>query len=219
MQIDHLIRTKRKTVGLIVERDGRLVVRAPKRLPLSEIQRIVDTKSDWIEQKRLQFAKSRLPVKQYVEGEGFRYLGKEYLLRFTTKSRPKLQLSASYFWLSRSALPQAEKVFREWYRTQARKICTQRASEMSRELDVSFQRIRISSARTRWGSCSSRGTLSFTWRLVMAPLEIIDYVVLHELAHLREPNHSKRFWAIVEQYMPDYKQRRTWLKQHSIELS
>jgi predicted metal-dependent hydrolase len=79
-------------------------------------------------------------------------------------------------------------------------------------------KLRISSARTRWGSCSRQGTLSFTWRLVMAPEEVIDYVVVHELCHLRHLNHSKAFWGLVEGILPDYKVRRAWLKRHGERL-
>ncbi len=77
-----------------------------------------------------------------------------------------------------------------------------------------FKKIRISSARTRWGSCSTLGTLSFTWRLVLAPLDVLDYVVVHELCHLSELNHSKKYWGLVEEILPDYKARRTWLKEN-----
>jgi predicted metal-dependent hydrolase len=82
-----------------------------------------------------------------------------------------------------------------------------------------YRGIRISSARTRWGSCSSRGGLNFTWRLIQAPLPIIDYVVVHELAHLKVPNHSKAFWELVKNLLPDFAERRAWLKAHGRQLS
>ena len=90
----------------------------------------------------------------------------------------------------------------------------ERVAFFARSQDVKPGKLCISSARTRWGSCSAKGTLSFTWRLVMAPLDIIDYVVVHELCHLKEMNHSRAFWERVETILPDYKRRRKWLKEN-----
>jgi predicted metal-dependent hydrolase len=221
MQIDQLIRSKRKTIALIIERDGRLTVRAPLRLALRDIQKWVDTKSDWIEQKRALVKVSQPvlpPPKRYAEGEAFLYLGQHYPLTLVASARPALRLADGRFLLAQAALLQAEAVFSAWYREQARRVCSERAAFYAARMGVGYEQIRISSARTRWGSCSSRGTISFTWRLVLAPLEIVDYVVVHELAHRREPNHSSRFWAIVEQFMPDYKKRRDWLKKNAAQL-
>jgi hypothetical protein len=221
MQIDQIIRSKRKTVALIVEADGRLVVRAPLRLALRDIQKFVDAKRAWIEQKQA-LAKARQPAPQpanrYAEGETFLYLGQRYPLSLVASSRPALRLENGRFLLSKTALAQAEDFFAEWYRQQARQVCTERVVFYAAKMGVTYERIRISSARTRWGSCSSRGTLSFTWRLMLAPLDVVDYVVVHELAHRREPNHSPRFWAVVEQFMPDYKKRREALKKAAAAL-
>src|SRR5512145_2826399 len=224
IQIDQLVRSKRKSVALIVESDGRLIVRAPLHLSLAQIQSLVDSKAAWVQQKRAQLkdvrARNVSPVPtRYVVGEAFSFLGEQYPLAVIPGERPRLCLSKGKFLLTQAALPQAEQIFTAWYREQARRICSQRAAELAQEMGLSFACIRISSARTRWGSCSSRGTLSFTWRLVLAPAEIVDYVVVHELAHLRQPNHSPHFWAIVAEFIPDYKQRRAWLKKHGASLS
>ena len=122
------------------------------------------------------------------------------------------------FKLTEVAQPKAESVFTAWYRTQARMVLTERVKFFARKYGFKVGKIRISSARTRWGSCSAKETLSFTWRLVMAPLDVIDYVVVHELCHLRELNHSKAFWARVEKILPDYKKRRRWLKDNGSKL-
>ena len=109
---------------------------------------------------------------------------------------------------------QGKKVFIDWYREQARQIIKDRASILSNRYHIYFKEIHITSARTRWGSCSSRDTLNFTWRLVMAPIEVIDYVVTHELAHLKIHNHSSAFWKYVEQLSPNYRALRKWLKEN-----
>ncbi len=103
----------------------------------------------------------------------------------------------------------------EWYRKQARQLITARVKHYADLLGLNVNKIRISNARKRWGSCSAKNNLSFTWRLILAPLEIIDYVVIHELMHIFEKNHSRRFWARVEEFYPDYRKIRKWLKQNS----
>src|SRR5919106_1313373 len=100
----------------------------------------------------------------------------------------------------------------------ARELVSALAEEEAARLGVAYERIRIGGQRTLWGSCSSRGTLSFNWRLVLAPPEVLDYVVVHELCHLRVPNHSRRFWALVERHRPHWREQRTWLREHGAEL-
>jgi len=109
---------------------------------------------------------------------------------------------------------QGGQAFEQWYKAQALKVLSERVRYYAAKHGFQPGRIRISSARTRWGSCSSKGTLSFTWRLVMAPLEVIDYVVIHELVHLKVKNHSKTFWGSVAALMPDYKKYVAWLKKN-----
>ena len=103
-------------------------------------------------------------------------------------------------------------------RTTARRVVTSLARAEAERIGVAYTRIRIGGQRTRWGSCSSRGTLSFNWRLVLAPPEVLDYVVVHELCHLRVPNHSRRFWALVEHHRPSWRRQRDWLRDHGPEL-
>jgi predicted metal-dependent hydrolase len=100
----------------------------------------------------------------------------------------------------------------------ARELISALAEEEAERLGVVYRRIRIGGQRTLWGSCSARGTLSFNWRLMLAPLEVLDYVVVHELCHLRVPDHSRRFWALVERHRPDWRRQRSWLREHGPEL-
>ena len=103
-------------------------------------------------------------------------------------------------------------------RTAARELVSTLADEQGDRIGVEYRRIRIGGQRTLWGSCSPRGTLSFNWRLVLAPFEVLDYVVVHELCHLRVPNHSRRFWALVERHRPHWRQQRDWLRDYGPEL-
>ena len=217
--IDELIRTKRKSIALIVERDGRLIVRAPMRTKEAVIRDLIEKKAGWIQAKQ-HYAKTTYPPyvpKEYVNGEGFWYLGKIYRLemRMSTSDGEKfdspLVLNGS-FNLSKATLPQAESVFTQWYQQQAYQVLSERVAWYAAKHGLTYQRVKITSARTRWGSCASNGTLSFTWRLVMAPVPVIDYVVVHELAHLQVKGHSKEFWGKVKLMMPDYEQRIEWLE-------
>jgi len=217
IEINKLVRSKRKTLALIVETDGTLTVRAPLRMKETDIRGFIEAKQGWIRRKQAQVREAAPPARQYVEGEMFWYMGREVPLRIVSSGKPALVMDG-VFKLTKSAQPEAESVFTTWYREQARKVLTERVEFFARKYGFKNGKIRISSARTRWGSCSSKDTLSFTWRLVMAPLDVIDYVVVHELCHLKEMNHSKVFWAQVETILPDYKWRRKWLKDNGATL-
>ena len=211
IQIDKFVRSKRKTLSLIVENDGTLTVRAPLRMKDADIRSFIEAKAGWIERKQA-IARKAAPVPhRYEDGETFWYLGKEIPLRLVRDRRPALVMERG-FKLAWSAQPRAASVFEAWYKRQARAVLQDRVGFYARKHGFDVEKVRISSARTRWGSCSAKKTVSFTWRLVMAPPEVIDYVVVHELCHLRELNHSKAFWAHVEAILPDYQKHRKWLK-------
>jgi predicted metal-dependent hydrolase len=106
-----------------------------------------------------------------------------------------------------------------WYRGQAGIILERKADEFARAFGVTYNRFSIRGQRTRWGSCSHRGTLSFNWRLIMAPEPVVDYVVIHEVAHLREMNHTKRFWGLVAERCPSWREQKRWLDDHGTELA
>lgn len=217
IEIYKLVRSKRKTLSLIVENDGSLTVRAPLRMKEADIRRFIEAKKDWIKRKQKKAREEAITPRQYVNGETFWYLGEKVPLRIIPKGKPALVMSKA-FKLTKSAQPQAESHFAAWYKKQARTVLTERVAFFARSHGFEPKKLQISSARTRWGSCSAKGTLSFTWRLVMAPLEVIDYVVVHELCHLKEMNHSKVFWTQVETILPDYRGRRQWLKKYGAKM-
>jgi len=213
--IDRLIRTRRKTIALVIERDGSLTVRAPMKMTEARIHDFVGRHADWVIKHQEQARTSPLPgSKRYIEGETFLFLGQSYPLAIVSHQRLALTFDNNAFLLAVSALPKAEQVFTRWYKTQAARVLSERILLLSTKYDLPFGKIRITSARTRWGSCSSRGTISFTWRLVMAPAEVVDYVVIHELVHMKIKNHSKTFWGRVEAIYPGYKKNILWLKKN-----
>ena len=211
-EINEIIRSRRKTIALIVKTDGRLIVRAPITATRRQIMNFVNEKSDWIRSSQEKVKKQPLtPKKQFVDGENFWYLGKTYPVKLVPQKRPALTLKTSFL-LSRSAVPNAEDTFKKWYQNQARDVITRRVEAIAKQHGFSYKKIRITSARTRWGSCSTRGSINFSWRLVMAPAEVIDYVIVHELVHTKTHNHSREFWNQVALIMPDYALKKKWLK-------
>jgi predicted metal-dependent hydrolase len=130
---------------------------------------------------------------------------REWLAIERAKQRPRLQLDPRH-------VSEVEA------RRAARELVAMLIDEEAPEIGVEPARVQIRDQRSRWGSCSTRGTLSFNWRLVLAPFDVLDYVVVHELCHLREPNHSRRFWKLVEQRRPDWREQRDWLHEHGPEL-
>ena len=219
IQIDKLVRAKRRTIALIIEKDGSLTVRAPKRATLKDIHGFIEEKSDWIIRSREKMkAVVEVPKKQYVDGEKFLFLGQNYELRLVPPQRPALKFNSG-FTLSVSARERGERAFIKWYKSQALTILTERVNHYAALHGFEPKLVKVNSAKTRWGSCSANGTINFTWRLILAPPEVVDYVVLHELAHLKIQNHSPRFWKLVEKICPDYKRQRKWLRVNGEKLN
>jgi len=211
--IDRIVRSQRKTVALIVTPEGQLEVRAPRQITRRQIDAIVAEKSLWIEkqQERARISQEKAKPRPLADGARLWFLGKGYPLCLTEDGPARAHLIHG-FNLPRSALPNADRHLIAWYRQQARKIISGRVAYFSELHRLTYRAIRITSARARWGSCSSQNTLSFPWRLVMAPMEVIDYIVVHELAHTIVKNHSQAFWNLVGSMLPEFKIQRKWLK-------
>jgi len=218
--IDRIIRTRRRTLAIIIEDDGRLTVRAPLRAGEAAIHQFVAEHERWIlskqEQTRTRLA--RFAPKRYVDGEEFLYLGSPYLLKIVDKQRPSLTFNGG-FRLAEGSVPGATRLFEKWYRRRAFEAISERVEWFSAHHGFEHNGVGISSARKQWGSCGPTGNLRFTWRLVMAPLPIVDYVVVHELVHLRYRRHGKRFWGKVKSILPDFRERREWLHENGYLLS
>ena len=217
--IDRIIRSKRRTLAIEVTHDAKLVVRAPQRMPRDRIDRFVGQKREWIERKKREALRkaAQAAPKSYAGGEKFFYLGKSYPLKIVEKAGAALVFENGFI-LSKNSESDARSLFVAWYRARAKEVIKERLAFFSGVSGISFALFRITGAQKRWGSCNSRGNLHFAWRLVMAPMPVVDYVAVHELAHVVEKNHSARFWRRVEEILPDYKQRRAWLKKNGAAL-
>lgn len=216
IKIDELIRSKRRSVSLEVENGGRLVVRAPLRASKKLIEDAVRQKQSWILQKQA-LAKGRdtaHPPKTCAEGEAFELLGIKLALCYDADAKIVAADGARLIVPARiAASPQ--NAIAAWYKEQAQIALSERTAYHAARAGVTYASLKITGALTRWGSCSVGGRLCFTWRLVMAPVKMIDYVVVHELAHIDYPNHSAAFWRRVGELMPDYACRREWFRANS----
>ena len=212
-----VIRTKRKTISLQVSPEAKIILRAPIYAKDKDIQNLIKKHTAWIlkQQKKRQDYKA----KSFANGEKFLYLGQKYkliiiqenLLNLYNKPLKKLNFDNTFF-LSSSLVKNAKNLFINWYKEQAKTIITKRVDLYSKQMKLKYSSIKINSAKHRWASCSIKRNLNFSYRLIMAPLEVIDYVVVHELTHIKEMNHQKVFWDKVASIIPNYKIHKKWLK-------
>ncbi len=220
IEIHSIVRTKRKTIGIKIDKDANVKVRAPLGIPLKEIDKIVETKRDWIEKKLAEIkAKSEKKLKvSYKDKAVFYFLGKPARLIITDSKDTAFEFRDNKFRLSRRYLEHAPDLFSYYYKEKAKGFFNYLARDIAKHVGVSFNNLRISNAKKRWGSCSSKGNLNINWRLIMAPEHVIEYIMCHEITHLIELNHSRRFWEIVSRLDPDYQLAEQWLKDHSYYL-
>lgn len=215
---------RRKTVAVAVEPDGRVRVRAPLHAPAAEIDAIVRKKARWIVERRRR--QEELPPspgrREWVSGETFLYLGRQYRLKVRPASSGggepvrlrggwlEVTVDASLTAPARASAVRSSLV--GWYRAHAARRLPERVEELKPRVGVEPSGVLVREPRRRWGSCDARGTLRFNWRIVQAPRRLIDYVVVHELVHLVHPEHSREFWAALGTAMPDYEARRESLR-------
>lgn len=212
MQPDRIIRSRRKTIAIEIRPDGQVWVRSPMRTPRIFIDQVLNEKAAWIQSRlnQIRRATADRPQYTYTEGELHPFLSQQRPLCFAATGSDDEAI-----YLPSASRGSAREALAAWYRAEATKVIPGMLRRLSEHTQLRPARVRISSARTRWGSCSSKGTISLAWRLILAPPEIIEYVIIHELVHLKVPNHSSKFWDAVQAYLPDYKTRRAWLRKNA----
>jgi len=209
-----LVTTERKTLGLSVERDRSIVVRAPKSVNENEIADFIERKKFWLHQK-LNHPQKYKPAKkkEFISGAAIMYLGRNYKLNITNQDHDDIKFNNSFI-ISKKNQSKAYDLFREWYLQKAEEKIIQKAKTHAKNLGVEYDNIKVSDLRFRWGSCTPKNNLNFNWRLIKAPLPVVEYVIVHELAHLIENNHTPKFWNIVKTQLPRFKQAKEWLREN-----
>ncbi len=219
-----IVRSDRKTIGLEVSHDKGLLIRVPKRVSQKKIKEVIREKNRWITRK-LEEVKKIKPTPdplEFVTGEKIPYLGKYYKIivkAVQNCKKPEVVFDFDNFLITINCdLKKEERrqiiknALEAWYKKQAWLVINDRINIFKEKIPREPVRVRIKKQKKRWGSCSSKGNLNFNWKLIMAPMSIIDYLVVHELVHLVHPNHSKEYWNLVELTIPDYQDSKQWLK-------
>ncbi len=215
----------RCTIQITVRPPGQVVVTAPARCPDHELLSLVARKACWITGK-LEIMRSvpREPVaRELIGGEMILYLGREYQLNLQQDGearKPTIVLDADRLTIQSQSLDQAylRAHLIDWYSSRATERIGERVRHFSKVMGVAPKAVTIKNQKTRWGSCTSNGKLHFNWRSVLAPPDVIDYIVVHELCHLLEMNHSSRFWSQLKAVLPDYEVQKKWLKANGVGL-
>lgn len=209
-------RMHRKTMSLQVLSDGSLIVKAPILIPKFIINEFLKKNEEWINKHVGVKKRGNTQAKTYQEGEKFLLLGKEYPLKFENVTG--IQISGNFLIFPTALKFRAKKEIENWYIKQAKEMITSQVEKHAKEMQTSYISITYSDTRSKWGSCTHDNRLQFNWRLVMAPPLVIRYVVVHELAHTIEKNHSRVFWKKVASINPSYKEQIKWLKKngHSV---
>jgi len=220
-----VIRSRRSTADIIIERDGSVLVRAPEWADDDQVANIVESKHYWIYQGLAEWRdlNATRMLREYKNGEGFLYLGRNYRLTLTTDQNEPLQLKNGRFTLRRALVEQGEiatakRAFRDFYITKGLKRLRDRVAYYAPKVGVEPKGMDVRDLGHRWASCSPSRKLAFHWKCMMAPQTIIDYIVVHELCHIHHRDHTNAFWNEVDKVMPDFRERKEWLRKNGAGL-
>ncbi len=202
-----IVYSRRRSIALIVNSRGELIVRAPLRCRDKDIYDFIFKKADWIREKRTEIKSGPYTPLTPKTGEKIPILDNIYEIKLGQISRVKIINNNICIPGENSKQKLVNFLVRY-----AKNYLTKRVGELATIFNFKYKSIRLTSAHTRWGSCNYQNSLSFTYKLILCPRKVVDYIIIHELSHTIEKNHSKKFWALVEKCMPDYKDSERWLK-------
>ncbi|MFA5498860.1 MAG: SprT family zinc-dependent metalloprotease [Candidatus Cloacimonadia bacterium] len=213
-----LTKSNRKTISLSVSKDGKLYIKAPHVCTIEDIVTVMIKNRDWIEKKLIEFEelKKYKESLHFEEGREVYICGLKLPIRYVD-SINEIRREEALLIPFKFKRKMPEKL-EEWYKKEAFNYISHKTEKLAKQYGYQYTSIKVTNAKQRWGSCSVKGSLCFNWRLLMAPTEVIDYVIIHELVHLEIKNHSKCFWDEVEELCPDYKVKRRWLKENGERL-
>jgi hypothetical protein len=221
--IAEVIRTERRKTADIRVEDGVVSVVVPTDLPIERIDSLLKEKRKWIKEKIVLHRQAQpISEKQFVSGEAFSYLGRNYRLKVERGAFQPVRLIAGRLVVTVPEGKDQPHMIRNalvrWYKRQAEQKLVDKVERYAPVVGVEPTGVGIKSFKSRWGSCTAKGRLEFNWRVMMAPNSIVDYVVIHELCHLKKHDHSAEFWQIVERVMPSFLEKKAWLKQFEMSL-
>ena len=206
-------RSNRRTVALHIQPDATVLVKAPNRMPQRQIDSFIEEHKEWIA-KRLAVVEERLKHRRN-EDEYF-FLGKT--LKLTPGNYKEIAVKEDKLLFPVALMFRKEKELTVWYRKQAKNIISEQVKSYALQMKAEYKEITFSDTKSQWGRCTHDNRLQFSWRLVMAPMLVINYVIIHELSHTFEKNHTQMFWMKVRNFNPSYRQQIKWLKEHGASL-
>ena len=216
----------RKTTDIVIERNGIVAVRPPINYTPEQVDAVVESKRMWIYRNLAEWRdlNATAVVREWVNGETFLYLGRSYRLWLITEQAELLKLKEGRFCLNRKLIDEggteaAKKTFETYYSDKGLQRINDRVKYYAPKVGVTALSIKVKDMSFRWASCSKSGALNFHWKCMMAPPKIIDYIIVHELCHMHHRNHSDAFWNEVDKVMPDYRERKEWLRKNGAGLS
>lgn len=211
-----IIKSNRKSISIQIDKNANIIVRAPKSLRQKQILSFVESKSTWITKKQ-KLVKNVLRNKcQFKDTDKVLYLGINYPIKITTSSE-KISFNGEFFTLAKNC-QNPDKIFKNWYKEQFQKTIIPRVHYLANKNNLKFNNIRLKAQKTIWGSCSAKNNINLNYLLMMAPIEVIDYVIVHELSHIIHKNHSQNFWNLVATIMPNYKKAKKWLTENGAKI-
>lgn len=216
MQFDYQIKySKLKTLNITVERDRKIIVHAPEQLSKEKIDSIVQSKRQWIRAKlnHAQKYPASPETKEFVSGETLMYLGRNYQLLIVDDNFEGIQFNQR-FSISKKNQNKANELFKKWYINQSFNKIEPLAKTTAKNLGVKYNECKTSEMKYRWASCTPNNNIIFNWRIIKAPMFVLNYLVAHELVHLIEPNHTPEFWNILSIQVPEYRKAKDWLKKN-----
>lgn len=211
---------QRKTLEITVDRGGELVIAAPAGTDEAHLRDFVREKRYWIHKKLTEKAQLQktIPRKQFIDGEGFLYLGRSYRLKLVDEQKEPLKLINGRFCLRRDLAQDGRNQFIAWYSRHAYDWLTKKVREYSQRMEVEPAGVHVQNLGYRWGSCGKGNLLYFHWKTILLPRPLAEYVAVHELAHLHVPHHTPAFWRRIERVLPDYERRKGTLAQRGTEV-
>jgi hypothetical protein len=204
-----IIKSRRKSLHLSINKDDIIIVKSPYFVTQKQINTFIESNLKWI--NKILLEKNKVKEKRLIKHNGtLPFLGEEYKIKFTDQEKDLFL--ENYFYFNKNNSQNALTIFSNWYKQEAKLLFSEQVNIYSYLMNVNYNKLRLSQANSYWGSCNNKQYLNINWRLIMAPIDIINYIIIHELAHLKYLNHSKDFWKFVAKFQPNYKQHDRWLK-------
>jgi len=215
-----IIKSERKTISLIIEKNNDIIIKAPNNATQEKIEEFFMKKQIWIytklEEKKC--ISQSTDKKEFVDWEWFYYLGRMYKLKLVDNVDFKLKFTKNRFEFNRQFLNLGEEIFIDWYKHKFTEKILSKVKFLAKKHWFTPTKIIVRDLKNRWGSCTSDNKINFNWKIMLAPVSIIEYIIIHELCHTKEKNHSPKFFNLLYRHMPDFENYKEWLKRNGGEL-